>query len=376
MAVAFAPGARQPARRAHRLQRRPRAAAGHRPWGDGDRHGDRRAECRGGRAGRGEHDTFPLSAPARRGDDWRAFVRGAVGELRAAGHALRPTRLEISGTCRRARAGLIGGVGGGAVPGAARGGRRGPAADARPGPAVRAGRARLGRRPHRPARPARVAARPAATRVAHRLPHPRGHADRARACTAGGWPRWTPATPTRTADGGYNVRRAECARAAALLGLPSLRDATAADAARLPEPLGRRLRHVVGENARVDEAVGDARGRGPTPPRRAARRLAREPARRLRRLDPGRRAHRGGLPSGRRRRRADDRRRLRRPCAQACSRPAPRCPTAALEVIPSAGARLRGSGALPAGLTGAHRRVYNRGCGPASPALGVAQWHA
>ena len=58
--------------------------------------------------------------------------------------------------------------------------------------------------------------------------------------------------------GGYNARRAECERAAALLGVPALRDLAAADlprAAALPDPLAHRVRHVVAENARVLEAV-------------------------------------------------------------------------------------------------------------------------
>jgi galactokinase len=57
------------------------------------------------------------------------------------------------------------------------------------------------------------------------------------------------------ASSGYNERRAECERAAELLGVGSLREATLEDAARLPEPLDRRVRHVVEENARVDRAV-------------------------------------------------------------------------------------------------------------------------
>ena len=59
-------------------------------------------------------------------------------------------------------------------------------------------------------------------------------------------------------SGGYNARRAECERAATLLGVRALRELTAADAARiaaLPEPLARRVRHVVGENGRVLAAV-------------------------------------------------------------------------------------------------------------------------
>jgi galactokinase len=60
-------------------------------------------------------------------------------------------------------------------------------------------------------------------------------------------------TPRTLAASGYNERRAECRRAAELLGVESLRDAS--DPSGLPEPLDRRVRHVIGENARVDEAV-------------------------------------------------------------------------------------------------------------------------
>lgn len=58
----------------------------------------------------------------------------------------------------------------------------------------------------------------------------------------------------RHAGGEYRVRRRECEDAAAALGVPALRDLGAEDlprAAALPEPLGRRVRHVVTENARV-----------------------------------------------------------------------------------------------------------------------------
>jgi len=57
------------------------------------------------------------------------------------------------------------------------------------------------------------------------------------------------------ASSGYNERREECARACELLGVRSLRDADAAAARRLPEPLRRRVEHVIGENRRVLEAV-------------------------------------------------------------------------------------------------------------------------
>jgi galactokinase len=54
---------------------------------------------------------------------------------------------------------------------------------------------------------------------------------------------------------GYNRRRAECARACELLGIESLREATAELASGLPEPLSRRALHVITENERVRETV-------------------------------------------------------------------------------------------------------------------------
>jgi galactokinase len=57
-------------------------------------------------------------------------------------------------------------------------------------------------------------------------------------------------------DGGYGARRADCDAAAELLGIPSLREATLADVDRLADQrLRRRVRHVVTEIARVNEAV-------------------------------------------------------------------------------------------------------------------------
>src|SRR3954469_15859508 len=64
------------------------------------------------------------------------------------------------------------------------------------------------------------------------------------------------------AVGGYAVRRRECAEAARQLGVEELRDVDdAASVERLPEPLNRRARHVVTENARVLQAV-EALGAG------------------------------------------------------------------------------------------------------------------
>jgi galactokinase len=66
------------------------------------------------------------------------------------------------------------------------------------------------------------------------------------------------------ASSGYNRRREECAGAAALLGLDSLRDATPEAAAQLPPPLERRVQHVIADSARVDRAV-DALGKHDLP---------------------------------------------------------------------------------------------------------------
>jgi galactokinase len=64
----------------------------------------------------------------------------------------------------------------------------------------------------------------------------------------------------RLVDGAYADRRAACEAAAAVLGVPALRDATLerveAAAGELGDPGLRRARHVVTENARVLEAVG------------------------------------------------------------------------------------------------------------------------
>ena len=66
----------------------------------------------------------------------------------------------------------------------------------------------------------------------------------------------------RHAGGDYNTRRAECERACQLLGVSQLRDLGETDLPRvmaLPNPLGRRARHVITENARVLAAVAAMR---------------------------------------------------------------------------------------------------------------------
>jgi galactokinase len=62
------------------------------------------------------------------------------------------------------------------------------------------------------------------------------------------------------AGSGYNQRRTECARACELLGVESLSEADADSAERLPQPLRGRALHVLSENERVREAVAALRG--------------------------------------------------------------------------------------------------------------------
>jgi galactokinase len=57
------------------------------------------------------------------------------------------------------------------------------------------------------------------------------------------------------ASSGYNERREECASACRLLAISSLRDADERAAQGLPEPLRRRVAHVLSENRRVGETV-------------------------------------------------------------------------------------------------------------------------
>jgi galactokinase len=65
--------------------------------------------------------------------------------------------------------------------------------------------------------------------------------------------------PRTLAASGYNERREECARACELLGIESLREADANSLDPLPPVLARRVRHVLGENARVEVATAALR---------------------------------------------------------------------------------------------------------------------
>ena len=284
------PRTRQPDRRAHRLQRRPRAAVRDRPRGDRHRRAAGRRPHRPG-ADLGEQDAFAARTPGRgRG---LAGVRARHRRASCARPGTTSRRAaEITGDVpQRLRPVLVGRARDRAVPRAAR--------RARSEPADRVALAKLCSRVEndwvgardRPARPARLAARRGRPRAPHRLPLAGAravpldarrlvarHADSRRGAR-------------RSRASGYNERRAECrARARPRPRDPARRRPQ--DVERLPEPLDRRVRHVLSENARVDAAVAAPCARRPRRRRPAARRVAREPARRLRGLGARRRGRR------------------------------------------------------------------------------------
>jgi galactokinase len=213
----------------------------------------------------GEQDRFPLAAdirpspPARGG--WRAFVRGAAAELRREGAEPVPCRLEIRGDVP---------LGAGLSSSAAL--------------SIALCLALCGVAGAEP--PERLALARLCSRVENdwcgqetglldQLASLYGEAGRAVRIDMRG-PRVRPVeldlerhllatvhsgASRSLAGSGYNERRRECRRAAAALGLESLRDARPEAVAELPEPLRRRARHVLSENERVDATVA-ALGRG------------------------------------------------------------------------------------------------------------------
>jgi galactokinase len=202
----------------------------------------------------GEDDRFDVAAPPR-AEGWRAFVRGVVAELSAAGLPVHPARLEIAGDLER---------GSGLSSSAAL--------------EVALCLALLGLSDAEHVDPLRLAllcsrvendwvgARTGVLDQTASLCGSAGHALRIDFSDLSVEPvplrlgDWTLVTVDSgehhsNASGGYNERRDECAAACERLGVPSLSAANPAAAARLPEPLNRRARHVLDENDRVDATV-------------------------------------------------------------------------------------------------------------------------
>ncbi len=215
----------------------------------------------------GEEDAFALARPERAGG-WRDFVRGAVAELQAAGHALRPSQLEIAGDLPRG-SGLSSSA---ALEAALTLALLGLAGEAPPEDLRELARlcSRIendwvGAETGLLDQLAALLAREGHVleidfRSLDVLPVP---------LSLGEWRLVTVesgATHTH-AGSGYNERRAECRAAREALGIASLRDASEDGVAGLPDPLRRRARHVLTENARVEAmaevlAAGDLEAAG------------------------------------------------------------------------------------------------------------------
>jgi galactokinase len=208
----------------------------------------------------GEDDAFGIAAPAPAPGGWRAFVRGTVAELAAAGLPLVGARLEISGDVPRG-AGLS-------------------SSAALEVALCLALLALSGAEPPDRRELARICSRVENTWVGART----GLLDQLASLFGesgaalridfrsleiepvrlelGDWRLVTldSGETHANAESGYNERRAECARAIELLGLSSARDARIEAVAELPAPLRQRLEHVIAENARVDSTVSALRG--------------------------------------------------------------------------------------------------------------------
>jgi galactokinase len=204
----------------------------------------------------GEQDEFPLAAPGRaRG--WRAFVRGAVGELTAAGHELRPCRLTVESDLEQ---------GSGLSSSAALETALCLAllAVAGEGEGDRVELAKLCSRVENDWVGAHTGLLDQLASLCGEPDHAVriDFADLALESVPLDLGDWTLVTldsgATHTLSGGnYNERRRECEKACELLGIGSLREATDLDG--LPEPLRSRASHVVSENARVDAMVAALR---------------------------------------------------------------------------------------------------------------------
>jgi galactokinase len=202
----------------------------------------------------GSKDSFDLGSSGR-GRGWRAFVRGAAGELHQAGVPLRGARLEITGTVPRG-AGL--------------------SSSAAVAVALTLALIAVADAPE----PDRVELAKLCSRIENdwvgaqtglldQLASLFGERDRALridfrslevrpvALELGDFRLVTLDSGERHANAasGYNERRTECTRAAEALGVRSLRDATIDMVAGLPSPLAERVRHVISENERVDATV-------------------------------------------------------------------------------------------------------------------------
>jgi galactokinase len=209
----------------------------------------------------GERDAFELASPPRGASGWRAFVRGIVAEVAAAGLSLTGARLEIAGTVPQG-AGLSSSAAlevAVALALLALAGAEPPDGRVLARICSRAENEWVGAHTGLLDQLAGIfGRRGAALRIDFRTLEIQPVA-----LEVGAWRFVTLDSGERHthAASGYNMRRAECARACEALGVASLRDAEPAAAAALPSPLAERAQHVMAENARVERMVA-ALGRG------------------------------------------------------------------------------------------------------------------
>jgi galactokinase len=206
----------------------------------------------------GETDEFDAAAPGR-AEGWRAFVRGTVAELRAAGVDVPGARLAFAGDLPQ---------GSGLSSSAALETALCLALLALAG-ADEPDRVELARLCSRVENDWVGAETGLLDQLAALCGEP-GHALRIDFATTelervpldlGGWRLVTLDSGAQHshAASGYNERRAECRAAAAALGVEHVSAAEPEAAERLDEPLRRRARHVLSENARVDAMVAALR---------------------------------------------------------------------------------------------------------------------
>ncbi len=216
----------------------------------------------------GESDDFPLADPSP-ATGWRAFVRGAVAELSAAGMTLGSARLEISGDVPRG-SGLSSSAALSVSLCLALAELHGHGAGNGELPLERIELARLCSRVEHGWAGAH-------TGLLDQLASLYGAPESALCIDfmtleievvplqMSEWRFVVADSGERHAHAasGYNERRRECVRACELLGVASLREVNVAQLAQLPEPEQRRAAHVLSENDRVRQAVAALRDNRP-----------------------------------------------------------------------------------------------------------------
>ena len=214
-----------------------------------------------------ESDSFDIWNPGH-APGWRAYVRGTVSELRAAGHELRAARLDVSGDVPRgsglsSSAALCGAL---ALALLALAGVEDPDRVELARLCSRVENHHVGAQTGLLDQLASLLAQPdAALRIDFAGPHvdpvPLPLDGHVFAIVGSGERR-------EHAESGYNDRRRECREAADRLGVGTLAHADRGAAEQLEEPWRSRALHVLDEDARVEQAVaalraGDVEALGP-----------------------------------------------------------------------------------------------------------------